>query len=84
MSDEINLEAYFQRIGYDGPREATLETLKALHLKHPIAIPFENLNPIMGLPVPIDLPSIEAKLIRAGRGGYCFEHNRLFLDALAG
>jgi N-hydroxyarylamine O-acetyltransferase len=82
MSDEINLEAYFQRIGYDGPREATLETLKALHLKHPIAIPFENLNPIMGLPVPIDLPSIEAKLIRAGRGGYCFEQNALFWAVL--
>ncbi len=82
MSDEIDLEAYFRRIGYDGPITPTLETLRGLHLKHPAAIPFENLNPIMGLPVPIDLPSIEAKLLHAGRGGYCFEQNALFWAVL--
>ena len=82
MSDEIDLEAYFKRIGYDGPLTPTLETLRGLHLKHPAAIPFENLSPIMGLPVPIDLPSIEAKLVRAGRGGYCFEQNALFWEVL--
>jgi N-hydroxyarylamine O-acetyltransferase len=82
MSDTLDLEAYFERIGYDGPRELTLETLRALHLKHPAAIPFENLNPILGLPVPIDLPSIEAKLVHAKRGGYCFEQNALFWAVL--
>lgn len=82
MSDTLDLEAYFKRIGYDGPREPTLETLCALHLKHPAAIPFENLNPILGLPVPIDLPSIEAKLVHAKRGGYCFEQNALFWAVL--
>jgi len=82
MSDTLDLESYFERIGYDGPREPTLETLRALHLKHPAAIPFENLNPILGLPVPIDLASIEAKLVHAKRGGYCFEQNALFWAVL--
>jgi N-hydroxyarylamine O-acetyltransferase len=82
MSDALDLEAYFQRIGYDGPRDPSLATLRALHLKHPAAIPFENLNPILGLPVPIDLPSIEAKLVHTKRGGYCFEQNALFWAVL--
>ncbi len=82
MSDTIDLEAYFERIGYDGPRAPTLETLRALHLKHPAAIAFENLNPIMGLPVPIDVPSVEAKLVHSKRGGYCFEQSALFWAVL--
>ena len=82
MSDTLDLDAYFKRIGYEGPREANLKTLRALHLKHPAAIPFENLNPILGHPVPIDLPSIEAKLVHSKRGGYCFEQNALFWAVL--
>ena len=82
MSDTLDLDAYFKRIGYEGPRDANLETLRALHLKHPMAIPFENLNPILGLSVPLDMASLQAKLIHAGRGGYCFEQNGLFLRVL--
>lgn len=82
MTGTIDLDAYFARIFYNGPREPTLDVLRALHVKHPAAIAFENLDPIMGRPVPLDLPSLEAKLIRSGRGGYCFEQNGLFLRVL--
>jgi len=82
VTDTIDLDAYFRRIGYDGPREATLAVLKALHLKHPQAIAFENLNPVMGLTVPLDLASLQAKLVHGARGGYCFEQNGLFLRVL--
>jgi N-hydroxyarylamine O-acetyltransferase len=78
----MNLDAYFMRIGFNGPRVPTLETLQALHLAHVQSIPFENLNPLLGWPVPLDLPSVEDKLIRAGRGGYCFEQNALLAAAL--
>jgi N-hydroxyarylamine O-acetyltransferase len=78
----IDLDAYFARIGYQGPRGATLDTLRALHALHPRAIPFENLDPLLGRPVSLDLPALEAKLIRARRGGYCFEHNTLFRAVL--
>lgn len=80
----IDLDAYFARIGYDGPRTATLDTLRAIHALHPRAIPFENLDPLLGRPVPLDLPALEAKLVRARRGGYCFEHNTLFRAVLEG
>ena len=78
----INLDAYFERIGYIGPRTATLETLRTLHRLHPQVIPFENLNPLLGLPVKLDLESLEQKMIHNNRGGYCYEHNLLFKAVL--
>jgi N-hydroxyarylamine O-acetyltransferase len=78
----IDLGAYFKRIGYDGPRTNTLETLRALHLLHPQAIPFENLDPLLKRPVKLDAASLEAKLVAGGRGGYCFEQNLLFAQVL--
>lgn len=79
----IDLDAYFRRVGYAGPRTATLETLRALHALHPAAIAFENLDPLLGVRVHLDPPSVERKLVQAGRGGYCFEQNGLFALALA-
>ena len=69
----IDLDAYFERVGYSGPREPTLEVLKALELAQPAAIAFESLDPLLGRPVRLDPASLEAKLVRGGRGGYCFE-----------
>jgi N-hydroxyarylamine O-acetyltransferase len=78
----IDLGAYFRRIGYEGPRTPTLETLAALHRLHPQAIAFENLAPLLSRPVQLDLAFLEEKLVRRGRGGYCFEHNLLFSHVL--
>ena len=81
--DRPDLNAYFQRIGYsDGPRAATLDTLRALHLHHAQSIAFENLDPLSGRPLKLDLSSLEDKLVHGGRGGYCFEHNLLFSHVL--
>jgi N-hydroxyarylamine O-acetyltransferase len=78
VSHALDLDAYFRRIGYAGGREPTLDTLAALHLRHVQAIAFENLNPLLGWPVALDLASLERKLVHGGRGGYCFEQNLLF------
>lgn len=78
----FNLDAYCKRIGYTGRRTATLDTLRALHALHPAAIPFENLNPLLGIPVLLDAPALQAKLIDAKRGGYCYEQNLLLKSAL--
>jgi N-hydroxyarylamine O-acetyltransferase len=82
MNDAIDLDAYMARIGYDGPRAPTLDTLRALHRLHPQAIAFENLDPLLRRPVPLDIGSLQAKLVHAGRGGYCFEQNLLFVNVL--
>jgi N-hydroxyarylamine O-acetyltransferase len=78
----MNLDAYLARVHWTGWAEPTLATLQALPAHHAAALPFENLNPILDLPVPIDLPSVERKLVHEGRGGYCFEHNVLLAEAL--
>ena len=46
------------------------------------AIPFENLDVLLGRGVRVDLDSVIAKLVTARRGGYCFEHGTLFQAAL--
>lgn len=82
MNSSFDLSAYFARIGYDGPRTATLEILRAIQLLHPQAIAFENLDPLMGRSPRLDIDSLQRKLVRARRGGYCFEQNALFGHAL--
>ena len=78
----VDLDAYFERIGYSGPREATLATLAKIHELHPRAIAFEALSPFVGEPVSLDAAAIEAKLVRGGRGGWCFEQNLLLHHVL--
>ena len=78
----VDLAAYFRRIGFDGAPTPTLATLRELQLAHAQSIAFENLNPLMGWPVALDLASIEEKLVRTRRGGYCFEQNALLAQVL--
>jgi N-hydroxyarylamine O-acetyltransferase len=78
----MNLDAYRARIGHAAPTAPDLSTLRALHQAHVTAIPFENLDIQMGLPVRLDVESVEAKLVLDRRGGYCFEQNTLFLHVL--
>jgi N-hydroxyarylamine O-acetyltransferase len=78
----IDLDAYCKRIGFSGERKPTLATLRALHLLHPQAIAFENLDPLLKRPVRLDPVALDAKLVKGGRGGYCFEQNSLFAHVL--
>src|SRR3954463_13234449 len=82
MSEKVNLAAYFERIGFSGSIAPTLATLEQLHALHPAAIPFENIDAFLGLPVSLDQHSLEHKLLHSRRGGYCFEQNTLFMRVL--
>ncbi|WLH04698.1 arylamine N-acetyltransferase family protein [Pseudomonas lurida] len=73
---------YLQRLGYDAPPAPTLKTLQALQLRHVCTFAFESLSTLMHMPVPIDLPSVEQKVLLEGRGGYCYELNQMFLALL--
>jgi N-hydroxyarylamine O-acetyltransferase len=75
---KLDLDVYLRRIGYSGPAQPSEDALAALHRAHLAAIPFENLDIMLGRGVQVDLDSIQAKLVRARRGGYCFEHGQLF------
>lgn len=78
----FDLDAYLARIGYTGDRTPTLATLHALSLHHASAIPFENLDVLLGRPIVLTAEALMAKLVHGRRGGYCFEQNNLLLLAL--
>jgi N-hydroxyarylamine O-acetyltransferase len=78
-----DLDAYFARIGYAGPRTPALSTLHAISAHHAAAIPFENLDVLLNRPPKLDPASLEQQLVHARRGGYCFQQNGLLLHVLA-
>ena len=79
---ELDLDAYLKRIGYSGSLAPNYAVLEALHLAHASHIPFENLDVLLKRPIRLDLGSLQAKLVRGGRGGYCFEQNLLLAAVL--
>ncbi len=80
--EALDLDAYLSRIEYSGSRNATVATLKQLHRAHATHIPFENLDILLGKSIRLDLESLQTKLVRNRRGGYCFEQNALLAAAL--
>lgn len=79
---EVDLDAYFARIGYRGAVFVSPQSLAALHFAHATHIPFENLDVLLGVPVRLDAGALQDKLVSAHRGGYCFEQNTLFAMVL--
>lgn len=79
----FDLDAYLARIELPARPTRDAAGLARLQLAHRLTIPFENLDVRLGRGVAIDGASVAAKLVGSRRGGYCFEHNRLLLDALA-
>lgn len=80
--ERLDLDLYLTRIGYTGPRTPTVDTLRGLVGAHTTAIPFENLEAVLGRPVPLDLETLQDKLLRRRRGGYCYENVTVFAAAL--
>ncbi|MGO4447008.1 arylamine N-acetyltransferase [Mycobacterium sp. 2YAF39] len=79
-----DLAAYFDRVGYTGQAAADLETLHAIVAAHNGAIPFENLDPVMGIPVAdLGVLALTDKLVHRRRGGYCYEQNGVMGYVLA-
>lgn len=78
----MDLDAYFARINYSGPTDLTLDTLRALHRAHLLAIPFENLDIHARRRITLDEAALVTKLVTRRRGGFCYELNGLFSLAL--
>jgi N-hydroxyarylamine O-acetyltransferase len=82
MISSRDLTAYRQRIGWHDTAAHDLVTLSAVLRAHMQAIPFENLDVLLGRPVSLEVPALMDKLVHARRGGYCFEHATLFAAVL--
>jgi N-hydroxyarylamine O-acetyltransferase len=80
----LNLSQYFERIGYTGSTDVSVNTLKGIHAAQVFSIPFEdfaihemkNVNNADAY-IKLDDESIFKKLVTDKRGGYCHENNEL-------
>jgi N-hydroxyarylamine O-acetyltransferase len=73
-----NTSRYLDRIGYMGPHDASLETLRRLHRSHLFAVPFENLDIALGRRIVCDHDLFFHKIVEQRRGGFCYELNGAF------
>ncbi|EWM18643.1 arylamine N-acetyltransferase [Kutzneria sp. 744] len=79
---------YLKHLGYDGPRTPGLDTLRELHKRHVMTVPFDNsANAAKGLAVwdevDADVDVVFRRLITEGEGGVCHELNGIFRTLLA-
>ena len=59
----MELETYLDRIGYQGPREPTADTLRQLHRAHLLTVAFENLDIQLGRSIVLSLPLLYDKVV---------------------
>jgi N-hydroxyarylamine O-acetyltransferase len=78
----MNIQAYLERINYQGPLAPTAEVLRDLQVAHLLAVPFENLSIHANEPIVLEDAALFAKIVEARRGGFCYEANGLFAALL--
>ncbi len=74
----MDVSSYLSRIGYRGPHDVSAETLRELHRAHLLAVPFENLDILVGRPIILDEEKVIRKIVEERRGGVCYELNGAF------
>ncbi|MBO0792302.1 MAG: arylamine N-acetyltransferase [Ktedonobacteraceae bacterium] len=74
----MEIQKYLERIHHQGSLAPTLQTLRALHQAHLLAVPFENLDIHLGREILLDQEAILAKVVERRRGGFCYELNSTF------
>jgi N-hydroxyarylamine O-acetyltransferase len=74
----LNINAYLERINYQGSLTPTAETLRELQVAHLRTVPFENLSIHAKQPIVLDDEALFTKIVENRRGGFCYEANGLF------
>ena len=64
----MNVQAYLNRISYQGSLEPTAETLRSLHVAHLLTVPFENLSIHAHEPIVLEDDALFAKIVERRRG----------------
>lgn len=73
---------YLDRIGARRPDGPSPAVLRELHRRHLETVPFENLSIHLGEPIVLTEEALVDKVVRRGRGGFCYELNGLFAALL--
>ncbi|AEG00458.1 arylamine N-acetyltransferase family protein [Methylomonas methanica] len=77
----FRIDDYLTRIGLSQP-ESTAAGLAQLQQAQLNAIAFENIDPLLGILPNLEMSAMVEKVLKQGRGGYCFELNGLLASAL--
>lgn len=81
MTPDI-IGAYLDRLGIGGTVEPSAAWLAELQAAHLHQVPFENLSIHLGEPIELDSDASIDKMVRQGRGGFCYELNSAFAALL--
>ncbi|AWW37558.1 MULTISPECIES: arylamine N-acetyltransferase family protein [Streptomyces] len=77
MLDKKTVAAYLDRISARHPRRLDAETLRHLHERHVLSVPFDNLDYHRGAEICMDERAVD-KVVHEHRGGLCGEINTAF------
>ncbi|WP_162901613.1 arylamine N-acetyltransferase [Breoghania sp. L-A4] len=77
----FDIDCYLDRLGIAAPA-TTAAGLAILQERQLCSISFEDIDPLTGVVPALDPEALSDKLLKGGRGGYCFELNGLFRLAL--
>lgn len=78
----MQIDPFLKRIGIQSIPDSPLEGLQTLHRAMTRTVPFENLAILEGKTISLAPEAVYAKVVEAGRGGYCFELNSLLAEVL--
>lgn len=78
MKEEMSVKDYLARIGFRGKATVSAETLTKLQRCHMLSVPYESLDIWRGKAEPLAYETLYDKIVKRGRGGYCFELNGLY------
>lgn len=79
MLSDSQVQAYLERLGFEGEPHVDAETLSELILRHQSSIPFETVRLHRSQTAPsLEIDDIYENLIEKQLGGYCFELNKAF------
>jgi arylamine N-acetyltransferase len=82
MTTSELVAAYLAFLGYDERPGVSVEELGELHRRHLAAVPYENLEILLGRPPSVDPLDSLARVSQVGRAGYCFHQNGALETAL--
>ncbi|MEM9159072.1 MAG: arylamine N-acetyltransferase, partial [Verrucomicrobiota bacterium] len=74
---------YLSSLGLEKAK-VSLEYVSELQRAHLRKFSFNNIGVLLGRDLNLDLDPLFDRIVTKGQGGYCFEHNKLFMEVLQG
>ncbi len=74
----IKVAKYLKRLNVKKEVQADLASLAYLQNQHLLTVPFENLDVMNKVYIPLAVDTFYQKIVENQRGGFCYELNGLF------